>query len=156
MKKFLPLGALLVISIIAFNAPNFIAFNFESRIRFNRNFSPETNEAVINLINQSIRIIYRKTSTEDVILDSLFTERFRAVNMPLEHHGLLRDFGVFIRVDRNYMETMWVEQARETSRLVVHVRILETLNPFSITRLEFAIIQDETGEYRIDSIGLDR
>jgi len=142
-----------------FSLPEHIVINFENRIRHNRGFDKETNEAMINLINRTLRIIYQRDDKNDIDLNTIFTENFLIYGSgsgTIYDSWFNRSYSPFLRVNRNYMRTIFESTNPAIERFVVYVTTIEGIDPFEITRFVFVIILDEFGTYKIDSVGLDR
>jgi len=144
------ISSVAMVAVISSTAP-FVFINFENRVRHNQEFDRETNEPVISLINQALRLIYQKDSVDAVSLDKIFTqEQQNSIDQ-----WFFRNYWPVLWVDRNYMQTMWVSQSQfRDDGLVVRVRTFIGIFDYEIH--EFSIIQKDDGSYIIRSVGLCR
>ena len=94
--------------VVTSNITPFVFINFENRVRHNQEFDRETNESVISLINQALRLIYQKDSVDVVPLDKIFTQEQQSSI----DQWFFRNYWPVLWVDRNYMQTMWVSQSQ--------------------------------------------
>jgi len=157
--SFLVFGGVILVFVVAFTILFIVPHVRDSQVPFNTNreFSEETNAAVMGLVNLKLTAFYGFPSRN--LPEGVFTEELqqRIETEPFFSHFRERS-RLFWYADRNYMSTLHyvAENDRGEKLLLVLVRVYEGLLYDPFVRIHWiTIMRREDGSYVIYDIDYD-